>query len=102
MFIEGSATAGTVKEAGLPNITGSVDNIGNRSGYHFGISVNDASFDGAFVKGSEATDTNEYQTIGQLSKIRNFTFDASKSNSIYGNSTTVQPPALTMQYIIKC
>ena len=28
-------------------------------------------------------------------------FDASKSNSIYGASSTVQPPALTMHYIIK-
>lgn len=28
-------------------------------------------------------------------------FDASKSNAIYGNSDTVQPPAIVMQYIIK-
>ena len=28
-------------------------------------------------------------------------FNASRSSSIYGNSTTVQPPALTMRYIIK-
>lgn len=28
-------------------------------------------------------------------------FDASRSNAIYGNSDTVQPPALTMQYLIK-
>lgn len=26
--------------------------------------------------------------------------DASRSSSVYGNSTTVQPPALTMQYAI--
>ena len=30
-----------------------------------------------------------------------FGFDASKSNSIYGNSTTVQPPAVTMRFYIK-
>ena len=29
------------------------------------------------------------------------TFNASKSNTIYGRSSTVQPPALTMRYIIK-
>ena len=29
------------------------------------------------------------------------TFDASFSNPIYGASSTVQPPALTMRYIIK-
>lgn len=28
-------------------------------------------------------------------------FDASKSNAIYGTSDIVQPPALTMKYIIK-
>ena len=28
-------------------------------------------------------------------------FNASNSNSIYGKSNTVQPPALTMRYIIK-
>ena len=32
---------------------------------------------------------------------RSVKFFASQSNSIYGNSTTVQPPALTMRYIIK-
>ena len=31
----------------------------------------------------------------------NFLFDASKSNSIYGASSTVQPPALTVQFIVK-
>ena len=30
-----------------------------------------------------------------------FDFDASLSNSIYGNSNTVQPPAVVMNYIIK-
>ena len=30
-----------------------------------------------------------------------FGLDASKSNSIYGASTTVQPPAIVMKYIIK-
>ena len=28
-------------------------------------------------------------------------FSAARSNSIYGNSNTVQPPSLTMLYIIK-
>ena len=30
-----------------------------------------------------------------------FEFDASRSNSIYGNSTTVQPTSLEMTYCIK-
>ena len=31
-----------------------------------------------------------------------FSFNASSSNAIYGNSNTVQPPAIVMNYIIKC
>ena len=30
-----------------------------------------------------------------------FIFDASRSNSIYGSSDTVQPPAVTVRYLIK-
>ena len=30
-----------------------------------------------------------------------FTFDASRSNSIYGSIDTVQPPAITVRYLIK-
>ena len=74
--------AGTTIEAGLPNITGDTG---------VGGSVID-SYAGAFYKttkkfmysGSTATEPNE------------ISFDASKSNSIYGNSTTVQPPAFVV------
>lgn len=31
----------------------------------------------------------------------NITFNASKSNAIYGNSNTVQPPALAAKFLIK-
>lgn len=90
-FVEGSATAGTVKSAGLPNITGqfTVDQI----------QLEPIVFNGAF---SEA-DSVEYPISGGGSgnKIRVISLDASRSSSIYGNSTTVQPPALTMRYIIK-
>ena len=30
-----------------------------------------------------------------------FIFDASRSNSIYGSSDTVQPPAVTVRYLIE-
>ena len=30
-----------------------------------------------------------------------YTFNASKSNAIYGNSSTVQPAALSVQFIVK-
>ena len=89
-FIEGG-TVGTYKDAGLPNITGDiVSNV--RYGF---IQISSA---GAFVKGTSVTgglsgiNSSNSNTIG---------FDASQSNSIYGNSTTVQPPALCMNIVIK-
>jgi hypothetical protein len=90
-FVEGSATAGTVKSAGLPNITG-----------HFLIElVNPSeSANGAFnlEKGSP---NNRGVAAGSAFTWGTVDIDASRSSSIYGNSNTVQPPALTMRYIIK-
>lgn len=88
-FIQGSTTSGEEKEAGLPNITGTFYHDPNArlslSGafsYTGGSSIN--------LQNEAATNTSGYVS-----------FDASKSNAIYGNSNTVQPPALTMVYIIK-
>jgi microcystin-dependent protein len=85
-FIEGSATAGTVKSAGLPDVKGSL--------YVYGGSATGA-FSGSMTQVSIASGTSYALNRGTVN------FDASASNSIYGNSITVQPPALTMQYIIK-
>lgn len=105
-FIEGSATSGTVKTAGLPNITGTTTNwSGSSSG---GVSYRGwvrSNGTGAFqtnsikgekfiISGQEAIGTDYYF-------LQNDSFDASRSSSVYGNSTTVQPPAVTMRYIIK-
>lgn len=89
-FVEGSATAGTVKSAGLPNITG-----GFRA---YSYSAGDGN--GAFNSSVKAPNALRGATDQNLNWI-SYTFDASRSNSIYGISTTVQPPALTMRYIIK-
>ena len=82
-FAQGSATVGTYKSAGLPNITGSVDCF--NSGYS-----------GAF---SYQKSAGHYGSSGTNHAIINF--NASKSNPIYGNSETVQPPALTLLPCIK-
>lgn len=83
-FVEGSATAGTEKSAGLPNITGRTRGAGNDVG------------NGAFRI------LQEDYAVGTLGSNKGIlSFDASKSSSIYGNSNTVQPPAVTMRYIIK-
>ena len=95
-FIQGSDTVGTVWEAGLPNIEAFYDdNIGYANadlhGWH-----------GAVFLGNLATSLITLnRTIDDLQYCHTWEFDASKSNPIYGKSNTVQPPALTMRYIIK-
>lgn len=97
-FIQGSDTAGTVKSAGLPNITGrrvaswGGGDYGGR-GYTTGCFKQDTD------RGIPTTINGEsWNGDGNGT---GFTFDASLSNPIYGKSNTVQPPALTMRYIIK-
>ena len=87
-FIQGNATSGTEKTAGLPNVTGSL----------LGATTLGVVVDGAL--GWEQTDSTNYSMTYQSGGMRygRIKFDASNSNSIYGSSTTVQPPALTMKF----
>lgn len=75
------------KEAGLPNITGG----GNNRLSSFKASPNQGAFQ--FSNVSDGLVQTNSQTDWSFSNLR---FDASQSNSIYGNSTTVQPPAITL------
>ena len=84
-FIQGSGTVGAVKSAGLPNIKGLVGNLAYAGS-------------GAFTN---RTDSGNGWGPGDMVANNRAYFDASLSNSIYGNSNTVQPPALTMRYYIK-
>lgn len=93
-FIQGSDTAGTVKSAGLPNISGRVGAIVTAS--TSGPGVRNGVFKQT-LSASAISQGGSYSNIGSIQ----IAFYASDSNSIYGNSTTVQPPALTMRYIIK-
>ena len=99
-FVEGSATAGTVKSAGLPNITG---------GNVLTQAYDNTATQGLWTRGGNGAlyAAGGWARTGVLSSYaahENLTdgiaFDASRSNSIYGNSTTVQPPALTMRFAI--
>lgn len=95
-FIQGSDTAGTEKTAGLPNIEG-----------QFGVALGGSGQDtinhveGSFVYG-EYSPSGDINCISRGSNGRSqiTSFDASKSNAIYGSSDTVQPPALTMRLYI--
>lgn len=94
-FAQGDTVAGTVKSAGLPNITGSVKGYNTQSGYMEIARTGD----GALYPTLDGTGRN---TTGDVvGKHTGIAFDASRSSSIYGNSDTVQPPALTARYIIK-
>ena len=96
-FLQGSTTSGTVKNAGLPNITGDAWNGNPNAGgpyfsFHSGpFSAETGST--ASVLSAPLSTTSDPNAV--------LHFDASLSNSIYGNSTTVQPPALTCLICIK-
>lgn len=90
-FLEGSTSPNQVIEAGLPNITG-----------HFRALLQDSSsvfVDGAF--------TYYWHYVGEngsrngAGETQHITLDASRSSSIYGKSSTVQPPATTVRWLIK-
>ena len=102
-FIEGSATAGTVKAAGLPNIRGSFLMRKLSGGEASAIASTDAN--SAISIDASAGAGNPRINIGVGADLATnvVVFNAHTHNTIYDDDiTTVQPPALTMQYIIKC
>lgn len=100
-FIEGCSLSevGTVMNAGLPNITGNVasaygnhnTNTGNGALSH---QICTTGWGSGKQDGGDGGD-------GEPIQSNNIYIDASRSNSIYGRSDTVQPPALKMRYYIK-
>lgn len=95
-FIQGGTNVGEYVEAGLPNITGNIT-------YLKSVSNNDLTkeWDGAFKWTTYSTGSN-LPTTTTSPNTYDLEFDASKSNAIYGNSDTVQPPSVVLLYIIKC
>lgn len=87
--------AGTTVEAGLPNIKGSFEARPHMSGNKFaGGSI--TGVDGKLFAHSIQTSNNLNNSMtetGNAYKSDVVFFNASASNSIYGASTTVQPPA---------
>ncbi len=85
--VEGQ-TPGSVMEAGLPNIEGGFTAFGGETSH----------VSGAFnIEG-----TNDAVPFsGSTWKTSFLSFDASLSDSIYGNSDTVQPPAIAVNWFIR-
>ena len=94
-FLEGNQVAGTVKEAGLPNITGQTNCCD-------GFYLYNITSTGALFATNRFNDNYSDSRYGPFNNVYHaIAIDASKSNSIYGNSTTVQPPSVTVRYFIK-
>lgn len=88
---------GSYLRAGLPNITGSFA-IVKRSG------VADMVYDKKGVFTASATTTDSSNMIQQgtgSTQSQPIGFDASISNSIYGNSSTVQPASVVGMWLVK-
>lgn len=95
-FIEGTTdltALGDLVEAGLPNITGKIGVNGLTQG-----NVN-LSKNGAF-SGTVGNETMNGSTISSSNGNTKINFNASLSNSIYGNSNTVQPQTIKVLYYI--
>lgn len=84
----------------MPNITGSISN------FRFSVNNNNTISDdhkwGALSDSHYVTSKMGANPYGSEYYIwDSISFNASKSNAIYGTSVTVQPPALTTNYVIK-
>lgn len=92
-FLQGAnGNLGTVKEAGLPNITG-----------HFasdliGLEHPAGSGDAIYAKDGQRYNLQSGSSVNDL---KGWQLDASRSSAIYGKSDTVQPPAISVNYIIR-
>ena len=95
-FAEGAATSGSYKSAGLPNITGTLNVVIAGEGARATGAIYDTTW--SSTPGSiGAGGLYGAQGVGN----KGFGLNASKSNSIYGKSSTVQPASFTIRYIIK-
>ena len=90
-FVEGvgTNTLGTAKSAGVPNITGT---------FNGSTKANTGDITGAFKWTNTSCGAGFYNTQPQETVA---SFDASRCSAVYGNSSTVQPPAICINYIIK-
>ena len=83
---------GDLVEAGLPNITGKAN-----SGFLWDAIVNSQ---GALECKTSTMNNNAMAYAAGNDKLREININASRSNSIYGNSSTVQPQTIKVLYYI--
>ena len=97
LFLEASDTAGTEKSAGLPNITGYMENY-DQTGRTALLTDWGINCVGVFnwTQGSYNVVSTPISQGSGTCKANQITFDASRSSSVYGASTTVQPNSMTV------
>ena len=81
-------------EEGLPNITG--ETLAVKYGYWY-----PGYASGAFEDKTNSSNNYSAAYGRDAGTMLNNTFDASRCSNIYGNSPTVQPPAMSVKYCIK-
>jgi hypothetical protein len=79
--------------AGLPNITAQYPHFGGTAKDNYGHTD---VFGGAMFIDITLPAVSPYMSYTSISNANRAAFDASKSNAIYGASTTVQPPAVKL------
>lgn len=85
-----SGNVGKYLKAGLPNITGRVYDKSGGNSPAWTVNPEQTEATGAFRIGSEGGYTSSGTSQAEV-YAKDFNFDASRSNAIYGRSTTVQP-----------
>lgn len=87
---------GRITEAGVPNMYGTVSFRRQRNDGNMNVDT------GAFHdEGLDGGHNFSYYDTSSTSQYNNVSFDASRSSSIYGNNTTVQPQTIkTFNYIV--
>ena len=93
-FLEGNGVPGTLKEPGLPDISGRFSRAINNA-FVPGNNTRNGCFQ-SIVLGGNSTGSNSVGTYPS-----GVEFKASYDNPIYGNSDTVQPKAVTVKFCIK-
>ena len=101
-FLEGSTSAGTSKNAGLPNVTSTVITHYIDWDLNPALSVKDGA---VYVSNPNNHIKTQYTNSasddkGAYTGDTEITFDLSRGNAIYGSSDTVQPKAFTVMYYV--
>ena len=87
-FLQPGDNAGILMEAGLPNLTGAITTSGANLSGNSGVFYSDTSA----TNRDDVLDTKGNKVLK---------FDASRSSSVFGKSTTVQPPSQIVHICIK-